>query len=64
MIINYKTIKMKKMLRKDAKNKTNIPKSMAFLFVCSNQSRTTSKCLGINLKQCVQGKEINYPIEK
>lgn len=53
------------MFRKDARNKTNIPKSIAFLFVCSNRlTTTTSKYLGINLKQCVQDKEIaNHPIE-
>lgn len=52
------------MFRKDARNKTNTPKLIAFLFVCSNQL-TTSKYLGLNLKQCVQDKEItNYPREK
>lgn len=52
------------MFRKDARNETNIPKSIAFLFVCSNRLTTTSKYLGINLKQCVQDKEIaNYPTE-
>lgn len=54
------------MFRKDARNETNIPKSIAFLFACSNElTTTTSEYLGINLKQCVQDKEItNYPIEK
>lgn len=54
------------MFRKDASNKTKTPKSIALLFVHSNQlTTTTSKYLGINLKQCVQDKKMtSYPIEK
>lgn len=50
------------MFRKDA----NIPKSIAFLFFCSNQlTMITSRYLGIHLKQCVQDKQMtNYPTEK
>lgn len=46
-MITVKLLKSRKMFRKDA----NTPKSIVFLFVCSNQLTTiTSECLGINLK--------------
>lgn len=57
MIINGKIIRTKKNIPKDALNDTNTPKSIALILVCSNQLTTTSKYLGINLKEQVQDKQ-------